>query len=328
MGLDPDAPALTVWAVSDGRPGNENPALGVAEAVARLRPSTITVKRVAWTPPFGRFPSQLQPRAALKPESGIEPPWPDLWIAAGRASVALSMGMRRWSQGKTFVVQLQDPRVSSSAFDLVVAPRHDGTRGENVVAITGSPHRVRPERLAAELARFEAELSALPRPRAAVLIGGKSKAFDLPPDRAKALGDQVAQAVEAAGGSVTVTFSRRTPEAARAILAERLGALPGTIWSGEGDNPYFAFLAAADAILVTEDSANMATEAAATGTPVYRLDLVGRSPKFARLHEDLERLGAERPFAGRLETWAYTPLAETDRAAEAILARMATSSRP
>ena len=50
-----------------------------------------------------------------------------------------------------------------------------------------------------------------------------------------------------------------------------------SLWDGTGDNPYFAFLALADAIVVTEDSVNMVTEAAGTGKPVYVQELSGRS---------------------------------------------------
>src|SRR5438876_931683 len=83
-------------------------------------------------------------------------------------------------------------------------------------------------------------VARLPRPRVAVLIGGKSRGFALSPTRARVMADEIEAAVRAAGGSVLVTASRRTPEPARAILAERLAALPGTVWDGQGPNPYFA----------------------------------------------------------------------------------------
>jgi mitochondrial fission protein ELM1 len=96
------------------------------------------------------------------------------------------------------------------------------------------------------------------------------------------------------------------------------------IWDGTGPNPYFAFLNAADHILVTEDSANMAAEAASTGKPVHILPMVALKPpgKFARLHADLR--GPRRDAAVRraLEGWSYEPLAETDRAARAVLEAM------
>lgn len=128
-----------------------------------------------------------------------------------------------------------------------------------------------------------------------------------------------------AGGSLMLTFSRRTPPDARAAMTARLSSLPGLIWNETGDNPLFAFLHAADHILVTEDSANMATEAASTGNPVHVLPMVPRRPagKFAHLHADLAAHGATRPFDGTLDGWTYEPLAETGRAARAVLQAMA-----
>ena len=326
--LDPHALGdrpLEIWAVSDGRAGIEAQAVGLAEAVARLTPAQTTIKHVGWPRWMRRTPSALivAPLQMLARGSDpIAPPWPDLWIANGRAAIPLSIGVRRWSHGRTFVVQLQDPLRSSHRFDLVVPPNHDGLTGPNVFPITGTPHRVTPERLQRELEPFRSRLDPLPGPRVAVLIGGKSKAFDLSPARAKTLADQIERAVRASGGSLMLTFSRRTPGDAKAIMIERLRGLPGWIWDGEGANPYFAFLAAADYILVTEDSANMPTEAGATGRPVYLLGMDGKQARKQRFHAELARLGVARRFEGRLESWSYPPLRETDRVAAEILRRI------
>jgi mitochondrial fission protein ELM1 len=118
-----------------------------------------------------------------------------------------------------------------------------------------------------------------------------------------------------------VSFTRRTPVQARRILQAALESLPGIIWDETGENPYFAFLAAADAILVTEDSTNLATDAAATGRPVFVARMAGGSAKFRRFHEDLQNRGATRPFAGAFDRWTYAPLVETDRAARELLRR-------
>ena len=107
-------------------------------------------------------------------------------------------------------------------------------------------------------------------------------------------------------------------------MCARLAHLPGLIWDGTGANPYFAFLQFADHVLVTEDSANMAAEAASTGAPVHILPMIPLKPadKFARLHADLRARGAARPYDGALDGWTYEPLAETDRAARVVLERM------
>ena len=329
MEVGADQPPLSVWVVSDGRTGIENQALGLAEAVQRLFPSVITVKRVRWRAAFDKFPSALKASWMLDPSSdAVEPAageaWPDLWIATGRATLPLSAAARRRSGGRTFVVQTQDPRWRNAAYDLIVAPAHDRIEGPNVLSITGSPHRVTRERLAEGAAAFADRLEPLPRPRVAALIGGRSRAFDLPDAHAADLAERIAGAVEAAGGSLMLTFSRRTPEAAKAAMTARLAHLPGLIWDGGGANPYFAFLNFADHVLVTEDSANMAAEAASTGKPVHILPMIPlkAADKFARLHADLRERGAARPFDGTLESWSYAPLDETARAARTVLERM------
>jgi mitochondrial fission protein ELM1 len=316
-----DLKPLLVWAASDGRAGIEAQALGLAEAVARRRSAHVEVKRIAWKGGVGRLPAwmNLAPSLALERRSAIAPPWPDIWIATGRATLPISTRLKRWSNGHTFVVQTQDPRAGLSPFDLVIPPTHDGLAGANVFPIVGAPNRLTPTRLENGLERIASRLAALPRPLTTLIVGGRSKAHDLPKGHAAALADEIASAVRASGGSLLVSFTRRTPPEAEQAMRERLSGLPGWIWDGHGDNPYFGFLAAADAILVTEDSTNLATDAAATGKPVHVLKMAGHSAKFDAFHAELRRLGVERPFAGKIDDWSYTPLAETDRAAAEIL---------
>lgn len=320
---------LRIWVVSDGRAGIENQALGLAEAIQRLTAAEITVKRIRWRPLFDKLPSALKTPAMLDLTSDTpfptgDEPWPDLWIATGRATLPLSLAVRQRSNGETFVVQTQDPRLARSRFDMIVAPAHDDLSGDNVFEIVGSPHRITPALIAEAAPAFAERIDPLPHPRVAIMIGGKSRTFDLTEAHAAELADQIAETVSEAGGSLLLTFSRRTPEAARAAMTARLSRLPGMIWDGEGPNPLFAFLHAADHILVTEDSANMAAEAASTGRPVHVLPMLPlkAAGKFERLHVDLEAHGATRPFYGMLESWTYEPLAETDRAARAVLDAM------
>ena len=117
-----------------------------------------------------------------------------------------------------------------------------------------------------------------------------------------------------------ITVSRRSPEPFIKAIEDHVRRDAG-VWyhDGSGDNPYFAFLEAADFIAVTEDSTNMLCEAASTGKPVYRLGVDGKPGKFERLYAQLEGVAAVRPFLGKVEAWSYPPLHETARAADAVL---------
>src|SRR5207248_760731 len=144
------------------------------------------------------------------------------------------------------------------------------------------------------------------------------------------IADAIAAIVRSTGGSAVVTPSRRTGEAGLALLRGRLAGLPCAIWDGTGDNPYYAYLAIADALLVTADSVSMVSEAAATGKPVHILHLAnnrwGGDAKFARFHAAMGEAGITRPFAGQIESWSYRPPDDTARAGallrERVLARL------
>lgn len=314
--------SLTCWVVTDGTLGMEVQCLGLAEALG-IEP---VVKRLRTRPPWRYLPPRLwlAPMMALSSTSDrLDPPWPDLLIATGRQSVALSIAVRRRSGGKTFTVQIQNPAAALGNFDLVVAPVHDGLSGANVVATRGALNGVTPEKLAAAAERFGPELSHLPRPLVAVLIGGDNKVYRLSAGRMRDLAARLAELVARYRAGLAVTPSRRTGVENEAVLREALRSLPAVVWDGTGANPYLGYLALADAIVVTCDSVNMVSEACATGKPVYVFDLDGGSEKFSRFHERLRRDGLTRPFDGVLAEWRYTPLDDTARVAEEIHQRMA-----
>jgi uncharacterized protein len=204
----------------------------------------------------------------------------------------------------------------------MVAPAHDPARGDNVFRTLGAVHRVTASRLAEGARCLAPRLAALPRPLVAVLLGGDNRVYRLTPRRFAAFADQLA-ALARQGFGIAVTPSRRTGAANEQLLRERLAGLPAFIWDGTGDNPYFGLLGLADAVLVTADSVSMVSEAAATGKPVYIVDVDGGSEKFARFHGALREAGITRPFAGTIERWSYAPPDDTARAAAEIRRRLA-----
>jgi mitochondrial fission protein ELM1 len=173
-----------------------------------------------------------------------------------------------------------------------------------VVVTRGALHRVNAARLEEARRRFGGRLGGLPHPRIAVLIGGDNDVFRLTPEIAARLADRLRD-LSRDGAALMITPSRRTGAANEAILREKLNGIVGEFWDGAGENPYFGYLAHADAIIVTEDSVNMVSEAAATGKPVHIVGLNGGSAKFRRFRSSLEADGVVRPFEGRIEAWTY-----------------------
>ncbi len=338
----PNSPAeagpsrLSAWVVTDGRTGIEIQALGLAEAVlARAgeigrRAMPPRILRIAARRPWVWLPPRLwlDPLRAVQVTEGgrLDPPWPDLVVSTGRRSAAVTAAIRRQSHAAgaaTLAVHIQDPYQDFRRFDLVVVPRHDRVGGPNLVETFGALGRVTPERLAAAARDLEAELAGLPRPLIAVAVGGSNRAFRLGTAEAERLAAALRAAQAESGGSLLVTVSRRTERAPTEALRRSLADLPGRFHDGTGANPYFGFLGAADAIVVTCDSVNMASEAAATGKPVHVFELPGGSRKFARFHADLRQAGIARPFTGDLASWSYQPLDETRRVAQRVLQALA-----
>ena len=291
-------------------------ALGLAEATG----FPFIEKRLAIRFPWSALPPRfwVLPRLAAG-DSGarLAPPWPDLIIACGRNSAMPALAIKRASGGRTVAAQIQNPSVGNTEFDLFVVPEHDRFRGPRVIVTRGAVHRVTPARLAAERRRFPT-LAAMPRPILSVLIGGTNKAYRLSLQRLGEIAEVLADILRAGGGSALVTPSRRTGEAGLALLRDRLKGVSASVWDGTGDNPYFAYLALADAFLVTADSVSMISEAAATGKPVHILGLDGGNAKFSRFHAAMQAAGVTRPFVGRIESWSYPILDDTARAGAAL----------
>ncbi|MDF2234916.1 mitochondrial fission ELM1 family protein [Albimonas sp. CAU 1670] len=319
-----------VWVVTDGRPGNEGPALALARAMEAHGWAPAEIRRA--TPRRGpaRLPAMawaaIPPRVGGWPFSALEDagaalsrPWPELVISAGRRSAPVAAAMRRLSGGATRAVQILNPGMRLSDFDAVVVPSHDRLKAPNVVETLGSLSRVTPALAAAEASLWSAALARLPQPRLAVLVGGPSRSARWSPTMTLHLVEALEQAT-AAGWGIMATLSRRSPEGLN--LALRRAAPRAFIWDGAGANPYPGILGLASAALVTADSVNMASEAASAGVPVHVLGLADVSAKLARFHEQLALAGASREWDGRLLTWPVRPLAQAEAAAAVLAERL------
>ena len=309
----PRSDNMSCWIITEGMAGTENQCLGVAEALG----IQAHVKRMSLRQPWKTLSPWLGFEQSWSFTHSVDPPWPDLLLTSGRKSAAASRYIKKASDGKTFTVHIQDPRIDPAHFDLLAVPAHDPARGTNVITTTAAPNRITDLKL--ELARQQfKEFQKIKSPRVAVLIGGNSKAYRITPDLMTILCEQL-KSLEA---GLMITTSRRTGQENEAILKETLKETDAYIWTGTGENPYSAMLAWADYILVTADSVSMLSDAASTGKPVYLIDLQGGGKRLATLHDNLMKAGALRRFEGQLEHWSYPALRDAEIIAMEIRKRL------
>jgi len=311
---------LTCFVISDGRRGIENQALGLAEAAGRLHPLEIIQHKIENGAAFKAASPTLQFAMKSRPSDyGLKSAPPDIAIGCGRQAIAPLLALKKHDPS-TFTVYVQDPRMDTDRFDLVIAPEHDNLNGRNVETMIGSPNRLTETELIGQALTFADELANLPMPRAAILIGGTSKTHKL--GKAEHVSHmKAASALLKKGYSLLITASRRTPDWAIKDY-KLLDSDYDHVWTylGEGPNPYFAFLGGADIILVTEDSTNMLTEAASTGKPVFTLPMQGKPGKFQKLYDSLAQRCNVRPFDDNINAPDYAPLEETQRIARQLWA--------
>lgn len=301
-----NADRTRILVVTDGRAANITQAVGLAEAMATCMPSVIETAIVALRPGLSALPNRCLHLLGARAFTSMPQSRPQLAIGAGRRGNLAAAFLAR--HGARAVAVLR-PHLPLSAFSAVVVPAHDRLNGNRVLTTLGALNRLTP----AILEEAQMPFPDRPAPRLAAMIGGPSRSARF--DEAALLADLG----RFAGWSVLATPSRRTPPG----LADRIRAAhPGIwLWDGTGSNPYPGLLTAADAILITSDSVNMASEAASTGKPVF----VSGAPsqgKNAAFHADIAAYGATRPAEQAPAPWHYPPLHEAARIAPLLLKRL------
>lgn len=304
------------WIITEGLKGTENPCIALAEA-AGLTPEIKTVKLKQPWKSIAPWINHFIPQALAPGSSNFKAPWPDLIIAGGRKAISPALWIKKQSGGKTKLVIMFSPVVKNKEFDLIVAPRHDNYRHENVLPITGALSLITAEKLAQAKTIWQPVFEKLPAPRVAVLIGGNSRTHQITREVVRRLTQQL-QGLLDKGHGVMITASRRTPIEMQQKMRAQLSHPNLYFWDGNGENPYQGMLAWADAFLVTEDSVSMPSEAISTGKPVYMIKMEGGSDRFNRFYRYLFENNYARPFEGVIEHWTYLPPNDLEQAAHKV----------
>ena len=310
------------WVITDRAAGNQRQALALAECLGLPVRHLVLSLRAPW--------SWLSPRLlaggrlVLPPSqrTTFAPPWPTVAIGCGRSAALLTRMLRSLADGHCHTVQILDPRIDPTHWDTVIAPRHDGLAGANVLNPLGSLNPVDDAWLA-DGREASPALGELPRPRMGVLIGGPRSGIRVDADYAHRLAQHLLARRRREGGSLLVLTSRRTPNAVAEVMRNAMHDVPGLMWSGpdDGPNPYPGVLGWADRLVVTPDSVNMLSEACAVGCAVHTFAPEALPPKLARFHASLRAAGLLHGVDDDAPM-RQVPLRETQAIAEALIQRI------
>jgi mitochondrial fission protein ELM1 len=308
--------APPAWILAEPYAGMASQGRGLAERAGL----TAEFRPIVAPAPWRWLTARLWPDPLSRLNGALAAPWPEVAIGVGGTGGVITAALRE--ARRVAAVQIQHPRLDPRRFDLIFVAPHDGLEGPNVVVTRTALHGVTPAKLAAAAEVWAPVFAHLPRPRLAVLVGGSNGRFRLRRGEGEALARALAGLIDRERVGVMLTPSRRTAPEVRRILARTLRPRGAYVWDGEGENPYLGLLALADAILVTEDSVSMISEAVATPHPVLLFRLPGHSRRQRAFSEGLIRAGRVREFRGALEIWPTEPIDDSDHAAAELRRRL------
>lgn len=264
-----------LWILIDNRMGSVGQARGIADQL-NAEHFEIIEKKLDYTK-FSGLPNFIRSRTLIgltsETKKLLTPPWPDMVLSISRRTVPVARYIKKKSP-QTKLIQLMHPgETGLDEFSLVLLPEHDKDKPyrKTFRYLIGAPHRVTAPVLKHAEEKWHETFKHLPRPLTAVIIGGAIKDRPFTLENAKNLVQKVIEFKKKIGGSILVTTSRRTGEAAQKLIMDALKGLPSHtyLWGDKSESPYLGYLACADNIIVTGDSVSMTSEACGTNKPVF-----------------------------------------------------------
>ena len=233
-------------------------------------------------------------------------------ISCGRKSVIPSLFLKKKFKDKIINIHIQDPKVSLSKFDFVVAPEHDGLIGENVISSKGAIHYLTEKELDENISYLKPRINK--EKIVTLIVGGPNKYYDYKETEIEKIFYKIKQNFLNNGYQLILIPSMRTPkkiiEAAKNYFDDNQ-----VVITDIDKKAYLSSLRLADHIVVTCDSTSMISEAAITGKPIYvaHIPHVKNNDRFIKFFEIFKELNIIRDLNDTVDNWKYEKLNETYR---------------
>ena len=233
-------------------------------------------------------------------------------ISCGRKSVIPSIYLKKKLKEKIMNIHIQDPKVSLSNFDYIVAPEHDGLIGSNVLQSKGAIHYLRDNELNENKSYLKSKINK--KKVVSFIVGGPNKYYNYADDIIDVIFSKVKKNFIDNDYQLIFIPSMRTPQN---IInkAKEYFDYNQIIVQDIDKKAYLSSLELADHIVVTCDSTSMISEAAITGKPIYvaQMPNIKKNDRFQKFFQLFNSLNITKNLENSVEKWNYKKLNETDR---------------
>ena len=260
---------------------------------------------------WGFLPPKITPIKKFVFKNDLENEF-NIVISCGRKSVIPSIYLKKKYKKKIINIHIQDPKVSLSNFDFVVAPEHDGLIGKNVISTKGAIHYLRENELDENISYLKPKIKK--EKIVTLVVGGPNKYYDYKLSLVEEIFSKIKQNFINNGYQLIFIPSMRTPKNV-IDQAKNYFDKDQIIVTEIDKKAYLSSLRLADHIVVTCDSTSMISEAAITGKPIYvaQMPHIKNNYRFKKFFEMFRKLNITKDLSDNLEVWKYEKLNETDR---------------
>ena len=307
----------SAWCVTDGSAGMINQVMGLANAMqTRFELKAVDLKFPWNTLPVGLLPISKGIFKNLNLFNISNPP--KYLISCGRKSVYLSLYLKRKLGNKIFTIHIQNPKVNSKKFDLVVVPKHDNLRGANVINTYLAINHINQGIIESNVQKFKEDFRNIEQPICTVLVGGKSNNYLFDQTAVQNLSDKLQKILNENNIKLVIIFSRRTNQFIINHLIEKFGN-SHIVWTDKR-NPYVALLGLSKFIICTSDSVSMISEAIYSKKSVFifRLNSEKKNNRIENFNNELLSKGYAKLVPDYLEEFSHNYKNETEEVAKKI----------
>ena len=293
------------------------------EGMARALKTTFNHKIVRLRFPWNLVPPKLTPISEIILKDKIyliENEIPDLIISCGRKSVIPSILLKKKNK-KIFSIHIQDPKINSKNFDIIIVPEHDNLEGDNIISSKGAIHYI--NQLEIEKAKPYLMDNIQSQKIVSLILGGPNKYYSFSNEELTKVFKKIKTDFISDGYKAIIIPSLRTPKRIIELAIKEFDS-DNFVVNSVDKQAYLSALALATCIVVTCDSTSMISEAAASGKPIFVAHMRSKKNnyRFRKFFQLFKEMGITRDLGERVQEWSYNTLNEAERIAIIINSKL------